>query len=276
MSANDRWREDLASWAIPQEILDAAPESPHWFPVGLFARRADRSRDGLTPSNLRALEALLEAGSVLDVGCGAGAASLPLAERAGELIGVDSSTDMLEAFRQRAEAAGVGASTVEGAWPEVADRAPVADVVVCHHVFYNSPDLASFALALTDHARVRVVVELTEAHPLSAMNSLWRRFHGIERPERPTADEAVEVLREAGIETEREDWTPREGIGFDRMEDLVAWVRRRLCLPADRDPEVAEAIAPGVVTDHGFGFGPRPNVTLWWTGSASQGTARSP
>jgi hypothetical protein len=50
------------------------------------------------------------------------------------------------------------------------------------------------------------------------------------------------------------------------MEDLVAWVRRRLCLTSDRDPEVAEAIAPQVVHQdgvHRFG-GTRRVVTLWW------------
>ncbi|HCO03571.1 MAG TPA: SAM-dependent methyltransferase, partial [Actinobacteria bacterium] len=44
-----------------------------------------------------------------DVGCGAGAASLPLAGRAGRLVGVDSSGPMLVAFLDRASAAGVAA-----------------------------------------------------------------------------------------------------------------------------------------------------------------------
>src|SRR2546430_2930411 len=81
-SAERRWREDLAAWAIPQHILDAAPESPWHFPVELFARRADAAQSRMTASTLRALEALPMDGSVLDVGCGAGAASLPLAAKA--------------------------------------------------------------------------------------------------------------------------------------------------------------------------------------------------
>ena len=65
------------------------PESPWTFPVELFAARADAAarRFKPTPSNLRALEALTEHGTVLDVGCGAGAASLPLVVRAGRLVG---------------------------------------------------------------------------------------------------------------------------------------------------------------------------------------------
>src|SRR5438105_1630635 len=99
--AADRWREALGRWAIPPEILEAAPESPWTFPVELFASRTDAAVERPTPSNLRALEAVPEGGSVLDVGCGAGAASMPLAGRASRLVGVDTSEGMLEEFARR-------------------------------------------------------------------------------------------------------------------------------------------------------------------------------
>src|SRR2546426_789904 len=76
--------------------------------------------DPLGVPNRRSLEALPEGGSILDVGCGAGAASLPLSSRAGELIGVDTSNEMLDAFRERAERGGVAVRTIAGHWPEVA------------------------------------------------------------------------------------------------------------------------------------------------------------
>ncbi|HKC74769.1 MAG TPA: class I SAM-dependent methyltransferase, partial [Chloroflexota bacterium] len=103
MKAAERWKQALAAWAIPPAILAAAPESPWGFPTELFERRADAVPAEPTPSTQRALEALPEGGSVLDVGCGAGAASLPLAARAGHLIGVDPSAEMLRAFRRRVE-----------------------------------------------------------------------------------------------------------------------------------------------------------------------------
>ena len=146
-AAASRWRDALAEWAIPEEILSRAPVSPWHYPVSLFASRADEAaRAELTPSNRRALEALPQGGAVLDVGCGAGAASLPLAPSASNLVGVDASTEMLAAFADRARAAGVEAEAVEGSWPDVAEATPPADVVVCHHVVYNAPDLPPFAL----------------------------------------------------------------------------------------------------------------------------------
>lgn len=270
-TAAERWTLALATWAIPQHILDAAPESPWVFPVELFASRADVAVTRLTPSNERALEALPDRGTVLDVGCGGGAASLPLASKASAIVGVDSSHGMLEALLERTKAAGVQAQTIEGAWPDVADATPMADVVVCNHVAYNAADLAGFTSRLTDHARHGVVMELTAAHPLSTMNELWLQFHGVQRPVQPTADLAVEVLEEMEVHPGREDWTSPGGGGFARRQDLVAFVRRRLCLTADRDPEIDAALGDRVVQRDGtFGFPPRPVVTLWWDGSAQE------
>ena len=263
--ANEHWGRALADWRIPTEILEAAPESPWEFPVGLFEKRADASRDTWTRSNATAFEALPLDGSVLDVGCGAGAASLPLARRAKRLIGVDSSPRLLAEFRQRAGAAASEMVAIEGAWPAVEEQVETADVVVCHHVAYNVPDLAGFALALTRHARRRVVLELTARHPMSDLNSLWLRFHNLKRPDHPDADDAELVLREAGLRVLREDWVPDEiPIALERPQ-MVAWTRRRLCLTPDRDPEVEEALAAlSPATGPGLSLPPRRLVTLYW------------
>jgi SAM-dependent methyltransferase len=268
-SAAARWAADLAGWAIPDPILRAAPESPWQFPVELFISRAEASTDTPTFSTRAAMAALPEKGIVLDVGCGAGGASMPLAARAGRLIGVDQSEEMLAAFRDQAARRGLEATTVSGRWPDVAGSTPGADVTVCHHVFYNAPDLAAFALGLTDHAGRKVVAEMTTVHPQSRLNPLWLHFHGVVRPPGPTAMDAVAVLREAGLDVKWQRWTaPRAG-GFRLKQDIVAWVRRSLCLTADRDPEVESEIGQLVQERDGlFAFPDQPVVTLWWDGSA--------
>ena len=270
--ALERWREQLDGWAIPAEILAAAPESPWGFPVGLFRSRAERAGSApATPSNREAARCLPAGGTVLDVGAGGGAASLPLAASAGRLVAVDESAGMVASFLAAAEAAGVPAEAVEGRWPEVAGRVGPADVVVCHHVLYNVPDLAPFATALTGHARRRVVAELTERHPLVGLAPLWRRFHGLERPAGPGADDAVAALEAVGLAVDRQDWESRDRFGFDDFDELVAFTRRRLCLPAERDPEIAEALLEqGTHQVDGVWVSgqPRRVTTLSWPGSA--------
>jgi SAM-dependent methyltransferase len=267
-----RWREQLDGWAIPEEILAAAPESPWGFPVGLFRSRARRAGGRpATPSNLEAARHLPEGGTVLDVGAGGGAASLPLAGTAGRLVAVDESPDMVAAFLAAAEAAGVPAEGVEGRWPEVAARVGPADVAVCNHVLYNVADLAPFATALTTHARRRVVAELTERHPLAGLGPLWRRFHDLDRPAGPTAGDAEAALASLGLAVHRQDWEQRDRFGFDDFDELVAFTRRRLCLPAGRDPEVAEALLEeGTHQVDGVWVSgqPRRLATLSWPGSA--------
>lgn len=257
-----QWSDDLESWAIPPEILAAAPETPWGCPTGLFARSAQETvagREGpRTPSQRRALEALPDGGSVLDIGAGGGAASLPLCPPAAAVTAVDQSAGMLAAFAELAEKQGVAHRELAGRWPAVADEVEPADVVVCHHVLYNVGDLVPFVLALTDHARRRVVVEITAEHPQATLNPLWLHFHGNVRPTRPTAQDAAAVLGDLGFDVSAEEFeaAPRWNHEHDRV-DLVAFTRRRLCLPAERDPEVDALLEPPA---------PRRHVTLWWPG----------
>ena len=75
----DGWRSDLAAWAIPDNILSSVDQSPWVLPREVFIRRASRVATAPSgPSYERARAALVPSGSLLDVGAGAGTASLPL------------------------------------------------------------------------------------------------------------------------------------------------------------------------------------------------------
>ena len=257
-----RWAEELEAWAIPQEILDAAPESPWGFPPALFAVAGDPGAAPESPSTRRAAEALPSGGTVLDVGAGGGAGSIPLAGRAGRLIAVDQSEDMLAAFASKADDVGVAHEEICGLWPDVAARAPVADVVVCHHVLYNVADAVPFLEALTDHARRRVVMEMTEVHPQVATAPLWRHFHGLARPAGPRADDALAVLAEMGLEVSVERFRRDPHPAHRDRAEWVAFTRRRLCLAPGREPEVEAQLGEGGMAR------PQELVALWWDGRA--------
>ena len=266
MTAIHRWREQLERWAIPSEIVAAAPESPYGFPTELFRTRGERVSDPMDPSptTVRALEGLPDGARVLDVGCGGGATSLPLAGRAGVLVGVDAQEDMLEGFLANARAAGVEAHAVHGRWPDVAGKVSQVDLSVAGHVLYNVPDLEPFARGLAAVARGHVVFELTERHPLHWMNDLWVLFHELERPDGPTATDALDALAELGLDPRMELWAapPRAG-GFDTRAGAVALVRRRLCLAPERDAELTEALGSRLVKREG----------LWSVGPPDQALA---
>ena len=262
-TALEHWAAQLQAWAIPEPILAAAPVSPWGFDVTLFSARVDRALQQESPSRREAVAALPEGGTVLDVGCGAGAGSMPLADRATTLVGVDPSEAMLAAFAEQADRFDVvAARTVQGSWPDAADDAALAlggraDVVVCHHVLHNIADLAPFVEALDAGARHRVVVEVSDGHPLAWTAPYWRAVHGIDRPAGPTAADLEAALGELGRSpiVERFDAaTPW------RSDDpaLVAFLRQRLCLPAALDDQVRDLIDAHGVTEQ------RPLATLSW------------
>ena len=265
-TAAGRWADALAAWAIPPEVLARADRSPWELPVQRFVGRADEALSAPRGwSYERAASALEPGSSVLDVGSGAGAASLPLVPRVGQdglVTAVDSRPDMLEAFETLAAPLAARFHVVEGEWPQVASEVEVHDVVVAHHVVYNVADIAPFVAALTDHARLRVVVELPPRHPLSWFNPLWEQFWGNTRPTGPTSDDFVDVLREVGVrDLVVYRWT-RADRDLTPLDVRAALVTQRLCLPPDRLADVRAAIehlAPPQVRDV---------VTVAWSGAA--------
>jgi SAM-dependent methyltransferase len=268
----DRWQAELAAWAIPEHITAAVSESPWVLPRQVFARRADRlAAAPAGPSYEREWAALDPAGTVLDVGSGAGAASLPLLSRCTGLTAVDTDGGMLELLGERADRAGVRAKLVQGTWPDVAEPAGVADVVACHHVTYNVGAIGPFLAALTTAARRSVVVEMTATHPLTSLNELWLRFHGLRRPDGPTAADMLAILAALGIEARHVSWKRQGGPDYASFAELTDVTRRRLCLPPERAQDVARALTdagadPSRPVD--LGSSGRDVVTIWWPGTA--------
>lgn len=268
----ERWRSDLAAWAIPEHITAAVSESPWVLPRAVFARRADRLAAAPSgPSFERAWAALEPPGSVLDVGSGAGAGCLPLLPRCTALTAVDTEPDMLSLLADRAAPSGIQPRLVVGVWPEVAAEAGSADVVTCHHVTYNVANIEPFLAGLTAAASRIVVVEMTATHPLVTLNPLWLRFHGLVRPDGPAADDLLAILAAMGVTARSRRWQRPSGRDYEGFAELTDVTRRRLCLPPERAGEVAEALADlGVNPERpaDLGTSGRDVVTIWWAGHA--------
>jgi len=253
-TAAEKWASDLSAWGIPQEILDQAPESPWIHPPAVFTLPeviAD------SPSHQRAREVLPEDGSVLDVGCGGGIATYAIAPPAGTVIGVDHQQEMLDMFAASAIERGLHYQEIFGDWPDVADQAPVADVVTCHHVVYNVSDIEPFLRALDAHADKRVVIEMPQNHPLASRRGAWQHFWELERPVNPTPHDLMDVLAALGIAAHFEIW---EGATVKALpiEDEVRFLRIRLCLDNSRDQEIREFIEAEPVPAK------RALATIWW------------
>jgi SAM-dependent methyltransferase len=269
-----RWRCDLAAWAVPDQISSQVSESPWVLPRQVFARRAERQvRQPFGNSFERERAALEPPGEVLDVGAGAGAACLPLAPFATGITAVDVDDELLSVLSASADRLGTRVALATGRWPDVADEVGAADVVTCHHVLYNVPDLEPFVTALTRHARRRVVVEITARHPLTALNQLWERLHGLRRPDGPTAQDALAILTALGLDVTAEAWTRPVTAEYASFAQLVEVTRRRLCLPPERAGELEAALrASGADADQPVDLGTagRELVTIWWPGTASR------
>jgi hypothetical protein len=140
--------------------------------------------------------------------------------------------------------------------------------VVSSHVLYNVPDIGPFLVALHEHARRRVVVEITARHPLSVLNPLWRRFHDIERPERPTWRDAASAVRTLGIDPNVETYRrPAGAASATSFEALVRATRIRLCLAPELEPAVATALVEGGADPADastWTAGNHDLVALWW------------
>jgi hypothetical protein len=225
--------------------------------VALFESR----QPDIAPSHRHALDALAPGDTVLDVGAGRCAMSLPLRPPAQRIVAVDSAPTMLE--HSPADL------TILGRWPDVAPQAGRANVVVCGHVLYNVADLLPFITALNAAASRRVVIEVTRSHPRTRLleRALWRHFWNLERPEGPTWEDAVAVTREAGIEPNVEQWESEQRGGFPSLDELVSWMRRTVCLDRAREDEVRTIVLEHAIERDGlWRLSPEPRAlaTLWW------------
>jgi trans-aconitate methyltransferase len=125
-----------------------------------------------------------EASRVLDLGCGPGSLTLPLARFSGTTIGIDPDPAMIATARQAAEVSGLSVEWSVGSSLELSDELKPLDLVTIARAFHWM-DREATLVRLDDLVRPGGAVALinTEVHPLG--NHTWhaafeelRKSHG--------------------------------------------------------------------------------------------------
>ena len=245
----------------PPHILARAPQSPWIHP---WPCSPPPAQEPDTPSHRAAREALPDGGTVLDVGCGGGRAAFALTPPAALVVGVDHQQAMLDSFAQAAAAAASTHVEVLGDWPDVAPGTP-ARTSSCA---ITSPTTSRrWAVRPGAHREGAAPRRPRAAGPAPAGPEapLWRRFWGLERPVGPTAEDAARCSGRPGSTSGSRSGTTRHRRGRrPGRRGTGALARVRLCLPAERDPEVAAALAE-------LGpAGPRRLATICWQAEAGR------
>ncbi len=208
---------------------------------------------------------------VIDVGAGTGRHAVPLAARCARVIAMEPSDSMRARLEARlAEEAITNVEVRGSAWPDAA--APIGDIVISAHVVYGVADIAPFLEAMTAHARCTCVLLLKLRAPADTLATVAEALHGVIRPRRPGALEALAVLHQLGHAAELNfvDGTARPMEFSDTEEDLREVASRvGLATEAADIARVREALdRVATRTADGWYIGDAgPTARLTWSGS---------
>lgn len=269
-SPASRWRAQLEAWAIPERLLEQADESPYGWPAELWRRRTrdSRSRRENTPTTSLVAQMLGDEGTLIDVGAGTGRSCLPYARAGHRVTAVEKDVGMAAGLQQEADVEGLEVGVVVGAWPKAQVSVEPADVVLSSHVVYDVPGIAPFLGGLHHWARRGVVLEMTDVHPWTKMNHLYRAIHDLDRPAGPSVEDLVEVIvTELDQEVGLVRWERPPDLWFLNWDEILDFYCKRVVVPRQRREELRPLLQP-LVTARGERLyveeGPRSLVTVWW------------
>lgn len=195
-----------------------------------FAKRLPVSSVAGDPLYRRLRQATGRRSTVLDIGAGTGRFTVALAPRVAAVTALDPAERMLDVCRRQAAKRGLtNVALVHSKW-EDADVEP-ADVAFSSYVVTLVPDAARFLAKLDAAANRRAFLYLGAYTADAIMDPLWRHFHGTSRKPGPTYLDAVDVLRELGLQPEVEVVEVATRGRFKDLADAAKDYRDQLCLP---------------------------------------------
>lgn len=145
--------------------------------------------------------------TVVDVGCGAGRLTVPLAGICKSVIGLDPSPSMLIDLAHQVRDRSISNVRIDEAnwegWPEES-----ADVVLISHLLYSIHPIEGFLQKAHRVASRRIVVMLSTLQPVAYVHPLWESVYGEPCVEAPGADEFGALLESWGIAADIEAMEP--------------------------------------------------------------------
>ena len=240
MSAQQHWKAMILAEHAQSERMRAtlAEEPPatrdHWQPyANMFQADPHRTDDAIL-NRLR--QEIQQHHTVIDVGAGGGRMALPLALCCRQVVAVEPSPSMGEVLlKQTAEYSINNVSLVSATWEDA--QVEPADLALCCNVLYTVQEIGYFLRKLEAHAGEQVLVVMYNAPPQSQLYPLWEEIHGEERLALPSLPQFEQVLAEMGVDAKIDYLPPRDGYGFDSLEQAVQQLSRRLYLPEASDKQ---------------------------------------
>jgi SAM-dependent methyltransferase len=160
----------------------------------IFARRIDTPDDTLGII----LEKVQPGDTVLDVGGGAGRYAIPLAAHAKDVVVVEPSAGMGAALLQEAEKRHVAnVRWIESDW--LAASAPKADVVLCAHVLYFTPDAVAFVRRLNEYTLRECMILIRVDQAGAGLAPLYERIRGEPQAPEPSFIDLYNLLYQMDI-----------------------------------------------------------------------------
>jgi SAM-dependent methyltransferase len=172
------------------------PDADRW---GTSAARFTADPRRSPDANLEAvLEYISPEHTVLDVGGGAGRYGLPIALRCKEVINVEPSQGMGEAFKAAAREAGISnARWIDAEWLEAGQV--TGDITLVVNVTYFVRDVMPFVEKLVEASRDRVIIATSITPPPNQSARLFELLHGEAGAPVPGYRDLLPVLWEMGI-----------------------------------------------------------------------------
>ena len=266
MNSVEQWQR-LQDRSFLYQAVRADGEESYW---SRYARNYDLRRhagDGLAAELDRVMGLIEPACSVLEIGAGTGAFTLPVARKAASVTVVEPSPAMAALLEEKLRRNDVGNVVLQRRrWQEAA--VAVHDVVLaagCIYVFY---DIAAALAKMADHAR-HLVILTSGLNNTSAIYNEAARTLGVAPPS-PGPDylHLQRVLCQMGMPPDLAILRSRSSITFDDPEHAVSVWAERLQLATDQTPGLRayfeERLRPLPSGQWTLGEVDDVRVVLWW------------